>query len=367
MPARPVRARGVSAIRQSRRTCRRCLLVFLPFIAWQAAPAGAQYSRPSGGHSLDRLPIEVERQIRMELRADEPAWDDVLRLFFGADGYDQGVPDLVVYIPAIGSAKQALVHRGALVRDLVGQENLYIVVFSERPLPRLLAGPHLAFSVRSLETEEDPFLTALVKALAGQLTTSVPEPELEEGEDAAVALTLRDVRADTTSGDPLWVAMGRVRLGPNSLNRVTIAPHEGVSLDPHLSLHNMFANSAASAFGMSLGAGFTMNAGRPRFEDGEEIGTDSDLRSSLYLFGHVYLDRPHLPVDRFSLAVAFGTNLLGGDLLDDLVVGVSVGRFAGLGVIVGANSLEWPILEESTSQVRESRRWRAFVALDFGL
>ena len=337
-------------------------------IVWPSSSLDAQYSRPSGSYSLDRVPGGAVAGIRAALRSSKPPWNAILRSFFGPNGYDQGIPDLVVYVPEAGPSTQALLHRGSEVRDLVGQQFLYVVVFSERALPAAIRDkPQLTFSVRSIETRKDPFLAALVKALARQVAASVPQPDLPQGEDAAVALTLRDVRADTTSGSPLYVAMGRVTLGPNSLNRVTIAPREGFALDPQISLHNMFGNSDGSRFGTSLGAGFTMNARRPQIDDGELTGTSGYLRSSLYVFGQVYVDQPHQPVDPYSLGLAFGTNLLRGDLLDDLVLGLSIGRLNGVGIIVGANSLDWPVMDVGTSRVRHTRRWCPFLGLDLEL
>ncbi len=328
-------------------------------------PLAGQYSRPSGAFTLDRLSGKVTGEIRAELRAAEPDWDRVLRLFFGADGYDQGIPDLVVYIPRAGESKLALLHQGRPVKNFEGQTFLYFVVFSERAIPA--AGPHLAVSARSIETAEDPFLTAFVKALASQLGAATPEPELGAGADSVLELTLRDLRADTSSADRLDVAMGRVRLGPNSLNRVTISGVGGFPLDPQVSLHYMFGNSDGSRFGASIGPGFTLNVRRPVFEENSPTGTEGYLRSSLYIFGQVYINRPNLPRDRFSLGLAFGTNLLRGDPLDDLVIGMAVGRFAGLGVVVGANSLEWQVPVGNTGQLKDTRRWRPFVGLDFQL
>lgn len=331
-------------------------------------PLPAQYSRPSGGFTLDRLSGEVTRELHTQLRSNSPDWDRVLRLFFGAEGYDRGIPDLVVYIPEAGESKLVLLHEGRPVQNLQGQRFLYFVVFSERAIPdSVAAGPQLAVSARSIETAEDPFLTAFVKALALQLGAATPDPELAAGADSVVALALRDFRAGPASAGRLDVAMGRVRLGPNSLNRVTISGVEGFPLDPHESLHYMFGNSDGSRFGASLGVGFTLQVHRPTFEDNTLIGREGYLRSSLYIFGQGYLNRPNLPRDNFSLGLAFGTNLLRGSPLDDLVIGLAVGRLAGLGVILGANSLEWQEPVGSTGQLKDTRRWRAFVGLDFRL
>lgn len=346
------------------RWCRFLLL----FVAILPRGLAAQYSRPSGAFTLDRLPGSVTREIQAELRSADPDWDRVLRVFFGAGGYDQGVPDLVVYIPRAGASKLALLHKGKPVRNLEGQTFLYFVVFSERSIPEsAAAGPQLTVSARSIETAGDAFLTAFVKALASQVGAATPEPELGAGADSVVELTLRDLRADTSSADRLDIAMGRVRLSPNSLNRVTISGADGFPLDPHVSLHYMFGNSDGSWFGASLGVGFTLNVRRPVFEDAAEIATEAYLRSSLYIFGQAYLDRPHLPRDPFSLGLAVGTNLLRGDPLDDLVIGIAVGRLGGLGAIVGANSLVWQELVAGTGQLRDARKWRGFVGLDFRL
>lgn len=340
----------------------------LPLLTWAPPALQAQYSRPSGGFTLDRVSPSTARSIQTKLRSDRPDWNGVLRLFFGERGYDQGIPDLVIYVPPAGAVKQALIHGGREVDNLEGQKFLYFVVFSERTIPpSMAAGPHLAVGVRSLATAPDPFVTSLVKALASQLGTSVPEAEPAEDRDSDLKLSFLDVRADTTSGGRLDVAMGRVELDANSLIRVSIAPIGGFPLDPHLSVHDMFGNSDGSRFGVSLGAGFTLNVRRPTFEDGTQTGTEAYLRSSLYLFGHAYLDRPHLPLDRFGLGVAAGTNLLRGSLLDDLVLGVSIGRLADLGLVVGANLLEWQEPIAGTTQIRSTRHWRPFIGLDFRL
>lgn len=347
---------------------RRWYRFLVAFLVLLPGSLGAQYSRPSGAFTLDRIPEHVATEIRAELRSGAPNWDRVLRLFFGADGYDRDVPDLVVYVPRAGVSKLALVHRGRRVENLEGQRFLYFVVFSEREIPSsATSGPQLAISVRSIESADDPFLTALVKSLASRRGASASEPELASGQDAALELSLRDMRADTSSVQRLDVAMGRVRLGPNTLNRVTISGLSGFPLDPHVSLHYMFGNSDGSRFGVSIGSGFTLNVHRPVIESGAVTGTEGYLRSSFYLFGQVYLDRPHLPRDRFSLGVAVGTNVVRGDPMNDLVVGLAIGRVAGLGAIVGANSLEWRELVPGTDRVRDTRRWRTFVGVDYRL
>ena len=329
---------------------------------------GAQYSRPSGAFTLDRISEPVARQIRTELASATPRWDRVLLLFFGADGYDRGIADLVVHIPREGAAKLALVHEGRVVDNLRGQSFLYFIVFSERAIPSSAAGAaQLALSTRSIETAKDPFLTAVVNALAARQRASAPEPELEAGENAALQLALRDVRADTSAAERLDVAMGRVRLGMNTLNRVTISGAHGFDLDPNVSLHYMFGNSDGSRFGASIGPGLTLNVRRPVFDGGTVTGTEGYLRSSLYMFAHVYIVRPNLPRDHFGLGVALGTNVMRGELLNDLVLGLSVGRVAGIGAVVGVNSVEWLEQAPGSDRLDATRRFRAFIGLDYRL
>ena len=195
----------------------------------------------------------------------------------------------------------------------------------------------------------------------------MPEPEFEAVEDSVLALTLRDMREDTLSAERLDVAMGRVRLGSNCLHRVSISATGGFNLDPHVSLHFMFGNSDGSRFGASLGGGSTLNVRRPVFDGATVTATEGYVRTSLYILVEAYLNRPNLPQDHSSFGLVVGTNLLRGAVLDDLVVGIAVGRLSGLGLVIGANSLAWQEPVAGTERLRESRRWRPFVGLDFPL
>jgi hypothetical protein len=219
--------------------------------------------------------------------------------------------------------------------------------------------------VRTLQHSDDPALTALLKSLVGAFMGSAVAPEVAAPPDSSI--TLRLEIAGRGSAGPLYAAMGRLKLGVDSRTRLTVIPLHDFVLPVDRSVHYQFQNASGSRYGVSLAGGTTLGAGRPILKDATRVGTEGDVRTALYLFGHFYLNKPHLPGDSFSIGLAAGTNIVQGSLLDDLVFGLSLGRWNGLGLLGGINLMEWSTLKGDPAQVDHYRKSRAFIGLDFRL
>lgn len=369
--------------------------------------------------------------LREHLRQSD--WNSFLIDFF-RDLYDSQFADLIIYIPKDGPTKQTLLWKETEREYLTGRKYLYVIIITENTLKRLppravitkdsvtqrtvtnvvsssddvhstilttspdksdttahappttdtikttttttlkssyeATDAQLLVTLRSLDYQPDRFLIALVKSVAATLGAGIEQPTASAAHDTTLAVSL------TPLGDPsqchqLWLAMLRLPLVENTTNRVSVRPAAGRSHFPmDRSIHQNFGNFSHSRFGVSIGAGLTLDASRVDFKDTTAVAIGPETDVSLYLFGHFYLHSPRLPWQPTSFALVGGTNLFGGGLLDDIVAGISFGRVIGdLGFIVGLNLLEEEKREmrEVPTTISKKRKVRAFFGVDFAL
>jgi hypothetical protein len=326
-----------------------------------------------------------------------PNWNPVLEKYFGSM-FDSSLSDFVVFIRKDSTTRQGLILDGKLQHELPGKRHLWLLVFSESPFhrpPRVTTdstmrvtiesrkdttggqsdtalikadtahtittttttteagGAGIEVTLTSLEYKKDRVLVSLVKSLIGGRTPSDPAAT----RDTTVGLHLRLLGKTTdTTGDTLalYVAMHRFSLSENTRNRISfrrVAPSVEFFGDSARGIHYSFGNHSGSPFGVSLGAAVTTWAATREYKDTALVSRGADLRQALYLFGQFYPFhglQPRLPWRSFpSLGLALGTNILPGGLLDDLVLGISFGRWKDLGLVVGLNCVKSQRLDGS--------------------
>lgn len=314
--------------------------------------------------------------------SDDAQWDAVLAQYFGTL-YDSSLVDLVVYIPSGDSVRQALIYDGQVETRLDGAKFVYALIFTD-VAPRRIQGAAMTagttaaadhdvvVSLAALDYQKDRFLAALVKGIAGKLGASL-ETKAPQASDSSVSLRFEPVTGNASSS-PLFVAMTRFPLAERTTNRISLRPAAGRSNFPRdRSIYYNFGNASGSRFGVSLAGGITIAARRETVEDvgdtTQTVKQGAYLRTAIYLLGHIHIDRADLPWDQFSFSVTGGTNLSNGDLLDDLVGGLTFGRVGDMGFMVGGNLFQTEKLERSggTQTIKRTWKLRPFFAIDFAL
>lgn len=327
-------------------------------------------SPPFGGGTLPRLSDREMSELREMLDHEEPAWGEILRTYFGTL-YDASLADLIVYIPSSDEVRQALIQEGEVLEELSGEEFLWVLVFSTRALcPDSLNEEQLELILQTIVHTDDPFLTALISSFAQAMGRSAPVVAETHGPpDTVLGITLEPLGGEDSS---LYVAMERFPLTQNTMNRLSVTATAACDLPKDRSIHFYFGNSTRSRFGVSLGGGFTFNAGQPVFnEAGDLVRLDSNERAAVYLLGHLYPIRslsPKLPWEPWGVGLTAGTNIFNGSILDDLIYGLSLGRLDGLGLVVGVNWTKWRekiSLPDGAFHFKDTRKTRLFLGLDY--
>lgn len=344
-------------------------------------PAGAQ--RILSPEDVDRI-----RSLLQDESATSPG--RALACYFGSI-YTDKLTDLVIYVDTSGVRRQVIIRDGEIQEreSLRGARFVYVLLFTEDTLltdvdntsrrPALSDtkdtaaqksnGPVLdssrAVTVRrtSIDYEADPFLVTLVKGFGSKLFGGAPEPQSHRLADDTLLLILHDLGRGTHDV-PLYLAFGRIPIGEDTWDRISVEPLEGRRFLKDRTIVTNFENAARSPFGVGLGAGFTFNARTRSLSSDTLKPAGQQTRVTMYLLGHWDIVRSRLPLHRMSFGLTVGTNLLQGDLLNDLVIGASLDRIVGdLGLTGGVNLLS----SKRDASGRDTRLLRGFVGVDFRL
>jgi hypothetical protein len=317
--------------------------------------------REIGGARLERLrellTAVEDTCVKLERRCE--AGDELLELFAG-DLDLSDLPTLVVYIDDRGEARtNLLLHRHRVTPFLLGESNLWVVVFSEREIDLNIALTTLWQQASSVnEGLRAVFVTE------GQRT--------QDARDASRVDRVLELETLTGEGDDrLWFGAARFFIQPLSAYNLSVTPAGDpgeLGLD-FREIRAAFSNSTdrSVTFGLGLGATFdTTIRDQPALEGVQVGSTNLDL----YLMLDIYIRKPAVlrPITssfwgryRPSIGIALATNIQFWDARE-YIVGVSFGHLFGRhGLVVGANFID-PFSEDG--EEREDIV-RPYVALMF--
>jgi hypothetical protein len=297
-----------------------------------------------------------------------------LKLYYG-DTYDGRLPDLVVFVDTVAGRKDSCSGKFALYcKDnntdrLFGERNVWVIVFSTLRLDTAIytikkdsteylsvdetnkqVGIKKSYSVKkdsetnaieirreSLQFGEQPSeksfvgvlnlaATALVGTALGAQTSN------ESTQDTVQKPAMK--KLGSPGGDSLFFGSAKFNIDINTTNRFVITPKRML---PFRHITYNFVNAEKSWIAAGLGFGYT-----------NTYGLTDPGHINAYLFGHLFLSRPSLPLDSRSYGITVGTNLLKDNLLNDIILGVRVStsfvlgplfhNYAGSsGLIIGGN------------------------------
>jgi hypothetical protein len=326
------------------------------------------------------------------LRRDSTDWVRVLKAYYGAGVYDPKLIDWVVFIDAAAgrevAIKQEVVSGKSTTTRVRGKKYVWVLVISTADLksrksrdeevnergaslahldsltafcrdhpelrcsvsveaPGTMLGSKeydssksgedsaLVASRRLVDYEHDASLGAVFKALVG---ADLPNPGTGALADSVVKIVLKQV-VDPGAGVELYVGRQRFGIHQDASIVLSLRPSEGHTIPGVQSVSRTFTNSGAGWLNAGLAFGVTANAPDTAFTDeGLQGETTASTRWNAYLMATILFHRPQLPIRSRSYGVSVGTNIVNGDIFQDLITAVYFGRFPGdMGVLVGVD------------------------------
>jgi hypothetical protein len=350
---------------------------------------------------------EVCDQLLRDLKAlaqctniDEPCppAERILRALFGGT-YRDVLPDFLVYfeqgtpvargrnyedktatVTDFKAHRPVLMWRGRNTPHLYGARDLYMVVFSERPV--CIQGS----VTTEFKSEPNPF--AFILTVLGK---SFETAKAKDAERARPEFVWHPLDGDSRSSG-LWWAIARADVEANSTNRATVyfqeppkkeapsgdnkkpaakpaARDECVVADDsklaaytgdYVAANAFFSNSPDSFVTVALALGITHNV------RGTSLGPGGSNQSlNAHALAKFYAVRPRVNAGprgtghRLSFGGVVGTNI-NGTAFDQILLGAAVGHIVGnVGLVIGANSIK--DIPEGT----DGRKWRPFFGVDY--
>jgi len=366
-------------------------------IFFAVSPSTASDTSSGLGPYFGTIPVFSEDQIselRMLLKKigdndcgkfgkECPRIDEFFNKFMG-DIRNPNNPKLLIYIDEnLEIRTNTVLWKNRVTAHLFDVQNIWVTIFSEK------------------NTDIETVLTTLFKEnTPGRFAKRIFMPaEVTEKErktrNIAKPVSFRKLRRENIDNN-LWLGIVRFYLEPQTASRISVFPgkssdtlikkktvtvHESGEVtvvtedrseiqtarkedrdkptEPgfYLSEAN-FTNSGGSRLGLSAAIGAAFNIDDNRLNETSLGNTNFDL----YLCAHLYLIRPTLTKAvkgrsyKPSYSLVAGT---GGDILNEIILGVSVGHlFAKNGFIIGANIMD-PFKEW-----HDERQIRPFFAFD---
>lgn len=366
----------------------------------------AQHGYPSG--SIPTVPPTALQAILSALDEGRPV--DALKHYFGAAVYDSLRPAWVIYLDGV-NARQWLVQSNRIVdsRVLNGEKNLFVRIFArgvtdtvwattnptvdtvrkvrhtaqsthggvrtiinadtimtvegtstapQRVVHRPVVDSIIHLARSTLDYKADPALIRLIVAAGSLLKINPGGNTNDTPAPGATIEPLRLVNVGRTV--PFYAAWARVPLSENVQYQLALAPEPGQSFGTDQVVITNIGNVSRSRFGAALGGGLTFQ-GDVRGSADDTAAREHGERINLYVFGQWFLRPPELPWKKNSRALVIGTNVLEGNLFDDIVLGHSWGRHVGaVGFVLGIN-----LIEGFGRDGSETRFVRPFFGLDY--
>ncbi|OGC90778.1 MAG: hypothetical protein A2142_00370 [candidate division Zixibacteria bacterium RBG_16_48_11] len=231
-------------------------------------------------------------------------------------------------------------------------------------------------------------LGGLVRAVGKVLGFSADKEKLSTGiKDTILTVDLKSIRVEGDtghqhSGPDLYVGRLKFPLFGSTLNRISIHPKHPEEIKNTRSIEYTFTNSEASRIGASIGLGGTFDFRSLNFEFNADSGKFLEVRQpdsvdflvTPYIFGHLYLKRPKsnlrtlTVVDKISLSLFLGTNLIKEDFFEHVAFGLAVGNIVGaVGFVLGGNWIATEHVNSSKQKVTKTRDTFWFIGLDYKL
>ena len=260
---------------------------------------------------------------------------------------------------------------------------------------RLLSGSRTALSTAVAESDtldlrlarrnvlykKDPVLLSLIKGLAKGLSLDPGAGEDAKFEDSVRTIDLRQVSEDSTN--PLWVGFGRIGLAEGAQIELALRPSPGKEFpsktrDSPAQLENVYTNILdvrEHVLELGLIAGWSRGWHVPTYDSNLRL-TNTSTVNDVGVYLTAFINAPwrhtwvHFPwnnlVQRTSVGLFGGTNVLTGNLDDKYIAGVSAGHLWGdLGLSVGQAWVPTKQLRGNALVSVRQRRW--IVGLDFRL
>jgi len=126
--------------------------------------------------------------------------------------------------------------------------------------------------------------------------------------------------------DVMFTWMSKFKVNINTKNRLVVRPPDDDKKYGFQAISYNFGNYDASYVGITLGLGIPL------------VDTCTTFKNTvdLYVFANLYLKRPTLPTDSFSLSLAIGTNFITTKLFSNIIAGFRVGLSSPVGFVFGA-------------------------------
>lgn len=320
-------------------------------------------------------------------------WADARRLYFGI--YQATIPDWMVYIDEDGVVYQDLHHEpnltpdrvvkniaygpddfGSISRQVHGVRFVYAFVFWNRKAnslasPATSGFPKLVIRRRVVQIEQDPMLALLISALSKGLGVAQAQKTLA---DSADTVQVQPVEMNPpTSGLVLYGAATRFDVVDNVRMELSVFRADGKPFDteatvptPRRALLN-FANARERTF--EIGVVPAITNGNPIRTYTGNLVTNEGSRNlgGVYLAASLNLlwyEQPvavrmgtREPWRRSSFGPVIGTNLIRGNIGDELLLGGVFGHILGdAGFIFAGDYVAEPTL--NGNHVSNPKRWR---------
>lgn len=372
----------------------RCTLIAAALMVGGARKLSGQSTCVVSPHSKGELPSAyVVSKLRPECIADlrtslvEKNFQRALDVFY--DGVRADLLNWVVYIDADGIVTQEMV-RGKKqgLTEVRGDRYVWIVVISEHRPSRFCADEKrcpnkkepaaFRLSRRTIEYRRDPALTTLVGILGR--AAGITAPASTGRADSTITISPQNLDFETSPHglDSLFVATARFALAEDAEASLGVSADTGATYfdgrarrSAFASAHHKIINAAPSLAEVSVAFGGTYAENTPVLTDGTLTGYIEGIQPGLYLTAVFNVFQlPTFPRDPFSAGVGLATNIVPGDLLDDLIIGINVSRFLeGLpvGITAGASWSRAPVKEEGSNLYEDDRVWRPALLFELRL
>lgn len=326
------------------RQCVRALPVALALAAW---PLGAQAdarasavctvpqrtAQPGTASAQYGLTQSCSDSLRAAL-VDEQ-FDKALRILFGQT-YNPKMANWVVFVDRAGVVRQAVMQDGRRQPLLRAQKYVYATVFLDDPptrQPTSMEWPTLELSRRSMDYAKESFTTFLITSFGAGRVQGGGEP-VRTVMDIDRSVKLRRMTTDTTRS--MWFGSARLEIGENTDVQFALNAVGAETLPGGLTRITTTVNNAKSGrmeFGLTIGSSFGPGL---KSEEGSGVTVSYGAQSNVFVTSYVNLIRSHLPRVHRSLGFVFGTNIARGNILDEVLAGIGLGRVLGDGgVVVG--------------------------------
>lgn len=252
-----------------------------------------------------------------------------------------------------------------------------------------------------IQYQLDPFLVRLVTGFGSKLFGAAPD--LSPGKalgDSVFTVVLEDLGPGSLDTTHLFLAFAKIPITDNTWSRINILPPTGKKLPDERAVLRNFVTAPRSRFSVAIVGGIiphaqtrdfvtdsfgravlvidTVSSGGTTTIDTSlaEIKRGTPTAANIYLVGnlHLLLPRPepvnyHFLIPFESLSLFVGTNLLRGNVLDEITFGVSMDRVlkTGTSLLAGGALLGSKAIDGVTGRVSQTRIWRGFVGVGFEL